>query len=102
MEPGFIDTQLYNNEQLAANPISDYDPWRQRASEAVRKHREKSLYPARVAEGILRIIESKSPRLRNIVSKEIARTFLMRRFLPESLFEQGARRYLNLDVKANK
>ena len=99
VEPGFVETQLYNNEQLAADPMSDYDPWRQRASEAVRKHREKSLDPARVAEGILRIIESKSPRLRNIVSKEVARTFLMRRVLPESLFEQGARRYLNLDVK---
>ena len=99
VEPGFIETQLYNNEQLAGNSISDYDPWRQRASEAVRRHREKSLDPARVAEGILRIIESKSPMLRNIVSKEIARTFLMRRFLPESLFEKGARRYLNLDVK---
>ena len=63
------------------------------------KHREKGIEPARVAECILRIIESKSPRLRNIIGKEIARTFLMRRLLPESLFEHGARRYLNLDVK---
>jgi NAD(P)-dependent dehydrogenase (short-subunit alcohol dehydrogenase family) len=99
VEPGFVKTDLYNNEQLAGNPISDYDPWRQRASKAVIKHREESLNPARVAEDILRIIESKSPRLRNIVGKEIARTFLMRRLLPESLFEQGARRYLNLEVK---
>jgi NAD(P)-dependent dehydrogenase (short-subunit alcohol dehydrogenase family) len=99
VEPGFIKTQLYNNEQIAGNSIGDYDPWRQRAIEAVRKHREKSLEPAQVAEGILRIIESESPRLRNIVSKEIARTFFMRRFLPESFFERGARRYLNLDVK---
>jgi NAD(P)-dependent dehydrogenase (short-subunit alcohol dehydrogenase family) len=99
VEPGFITTQLYNNELLAGNLISDYDPWRQRASAAVRKHREKSLDPSRVAESILRIIENKSPRLHNIVSKEIARTFLLRRLLPESLFEQGARRYLNLDVK---
>lgn len=99
VEPGFVKTELYNNEQLSGNPISDYDPWRQRASKAVIKHREESLNPARVAEDILRIIESKSPRLRNIVGKEIARTFLMRRLLPESLFEQGARRYLNLNVK---
>lgn len=99
VEPGFIGTKFFDNEQHAGNPISDYDPWRRRASEAVKKHKEKSLDPARVAECILRIIESKSPRLRNIVSKEIARTFLMRRLLPESLFELGARRYLNLDVK---
>jgi NAD(P)-dependent dehydrogenase (short-subunit alcohol dehydrogenase family) len=99
VEPGFIKTQLYNNEQIAGNSIGDYDPWRQRAIEAVRKHREKSLEPEQVAEGILRVIESKSPKLRNIVGKEIARTFLLRRLLPESLFEQGARRYLNLHVK---
>ncbi len=68
-------------------------------SEAMRKNREKSLDPSQVAESILRIIENKSPRLHNIVSKEIARMFLMRRLLPESLFEQGARRYLNLNVK---
>lgn len=59
VEPGFIKTQLYNKEQLADNPIRDYDPWRQRASEAVRKHRERSLDPERVAEGILRIIDKK-------------------------------------------
>jgi len=99
VEPGFVKTELYNNEQLAGNSIGDYDPWRERASQAAEKHREKSLEPEQVAEGVLRIIESKSPRLRNIVGKEIARTFLMRRFLPESLFEQGARRYLNLDAK---
>lgn len=99
VEPGFIKTQLYNNEQFAGNQINDYNPWRQRASEAMRKNREKSLDPSQVAESILRIIENKSPRLHNIVSKEIARMFLMRRLLPESLFEQGARRYLNLNVK---
>jgi short-subunit dehydrogenase len=99
VEPGFVHTQVRNNIQYAGDPISAYDPWRQRASEAVQKHREKGIEPARVAECILRIIESKSPRLRNIVGKEIARTFFMRRLLPESLFERGARRYLNLDVK---
>jgi short-subunit dehydrogenase len=99
VEPGYIGTKFFDNEQLAGNPISDYDPWRQRASEAVKKHIEKALDPARVAECILRIIESKSPKLRNIVSKDIARIFLMRRLLPGSLFEQGARRYLNLDAK---
>lgn len=99
VEPGFVYTQFRNNIQYAGDPISDYDPWRQRASEAVQKHREKGIEPARVAECILRIIESKSPRLRNIIGKEVARTFLMRRLLPESLFERGARRYLNLDVK---
>jgi short-subunit dehydrogenase len=98
VEPGFVHTQFHNNIQPASNPIADYDPWRQRVSEALQKHSEKGLEPTRVAECILRIIENQSPRLRNIVSKEIARTFLLRRVLPESLFERGARRYFNLDV----
>jgi short-subunit dehydrogenase len=99
VEPGFVHTQFHNNMQLASNPITDYDPWRQRVLAAFQKHREKGLEPTRVAECILQIIQSKSPRLRNIVSKEIARTFLLRRILPESFYERGARRYLNLDVK---
>jgi short-subunit dehydrogenase len=99
VEPGYIATKFFDNEQFAGNPISDYDPWRQRASEAVKKHREKSLDSVEVAEAILRIIESKSPKLRNIVSKDIARVFLMRRLFPESFFEQGVRRYLSLDAK---
>jgi len=99
VEPGFVHTQFHNNMQLASNPITDYDPLRQRVSEGFQKHREKGLEPTQVAECILRIIKSKSPRLRNIVSKEIARTFFLRRVLPESLYERGARRYLNLDFK---
>jgi NAD(P)-dependent dehydrogenase (short-subunit alcohol dehydrogenase family) len=99
VEPGFVQTKFRDNIQYARYPISDYDPWRQRAAKAVQKHREKGIEPARVAECILQIIESKSPRLRNIVGKEIARTYLLRRVLPESLFEHGARRYLNLDAK---
>jgi len=43
--------------------------------------------------------QGKSTSLRNTGSKRIARTFLMQRVLPEPLFEEGARPYLNLDGK---
>jgi NAD(P)-dependent dehydrogenase (short-subunit alcohol dehydrogenase family) len=99
VEPGFIKTHLLQNLQDAADRISDYDPWRQRVSEARQQFMEKALDPTLVAERILGIIKNKSPRLRHTVGKDIARVFRLRRFLPESLFEKGMRRTLHLDVK---
>ena len=99
VEPGFIKTNVWNNVQEAANQISDYAPWKQRALEVRHQFEEKALEPTVVAEVILRIIESKSPRLRHTVGSDVARISRMRRFLPESLFERGMRRTLHLDVK---
>jgi hypothetical protein len=55
--------------------------------------------PTLVAECVLRIMESKSPKLRYRVGKESDQAFGLRRFLPESFFERGMRRLLRLDVK---
>jgi hypothetical protein len=71
---------------------------RQQLLEARRQYAERAAEPALVAERVLSIIESGSPRLRNIVGKE-ARMVRLRRFLPEPLFERGMRRRLHLDVK---
>jgi len=99
VEPGFIKTNLQRNTQYGIDQISEYDSWRQRASEAARQYEEKAPEPTLVAECVLHIIESKSPRLRYTVGKEAARILRLRRFLPESLFEKGTRRFLHLDVK---
>jgi NAD(P)-dependent dehydrogenase (short-subunit alcohol dehydrogenase family) len=99
VEPGFIKTNLLRNTQYGTDRISDYDLWRQRASEARRQYEEKAPEPTLVAECVLHVIESKSPRLRYTVGKDASRAFRLRRFLPESLFEQGTRRFLHLDGK---
>jgi NAD(P)-dependent dehydrogenase (short-subunit alcohol dehydrogenase family) len=99
VEPGFIKTNLFRNTQYGTDRISNYDPWRQRASEAQRQYVEKALEPTQVAECVLHVIESKSPKLRYTVGKDASRVFRLRRLLPESLFEQGVRRFLHLDVK---
>jgi NAD(P)-dependent dehydrogenase (short-subunit alcohol dehydrogenase family) len=99
VEPGFIKTRLYHNMQRAAEQISDYDLWQQKASKAREQYVEKALDPTLVAECILSIIENKSPGLRHIVGREVARSVWLRRFLPESMFEKGVRRFLQLDVK---
>jgi short-subunit dehydrogenase len=99
VEPGFIKTHVWHNQQEAAHRISDYDPWRKRVFEACQEYDEKAPEPSVVAECVLRIVESKSPKLRYQVGKPAAQVFWLRRLLPESLFEQGARRFSRLDVK---
>jgi len=99
VELGFIKTNVWDNSKVAVNRISDYDPWRQRALEVRHQFEEKALEPAVVAEVILRIIESKSPRLRYTVGSDVARLSRLRRFLPEAMFEKGMRRTLHLDIK---
>jgi short-subunit dehydrogenase len=99
VEPGFIKTNVWSNVQDAANRINDYDPWRQRVREVRQQFEQKALEPTVVAEVILHIIESKSPRLRHTVGRDAARLFWMRRFLPQAMFEKGVRRALHLEIK---
>lgn len=99
VEPSSIKTQFWQNQQDASKRISDYDPWRQRLAEVRQQLLQKALEPTAVAEAILRIIESKSPRLRHTVGSEAARIARMRRLLPEAIFEKGMRRTLRLDIE---
>ncbi len=99
VEPGSVKTQFWQNQQNASERISDYDPWRQRLAEVREQFLQKALEPTSVAETILRIIESKSPRLRYAVGSDAARIARMRRLLPEAMFEKGMRRTLGLDIK---
>jgi short-subunit dehydrogenase len=99
VEPGHINTNLARNRQHGTDRISDYDPWRERAFEALERYEEKAPEPTLVADCILRIIESTSPRLRYRMGKDAAWPPRLRRFLPASSFEQGTRRYFHLDGK---
>ena len=99
VEPGYIKSDLRQNQTLATDRISDYDPWRKRVSGFRREWEERLPEPILVAKCILCIIGSKSPKLRYRVGKESAQAFWLRRVLPESLFERGIRRTLHLDVK---
>lgn len=40
-EAGFLRTSMMNNRQSTARRIADYEPWRERALDAVREHEEK-------------------------------------------------------------
>ena len=96
-EAGFLKTPMMNNRQIAANPIAEYDPWRQRALDAIRAHEEKAPGPELVATTLLDIISSTTPRLRYPIGRQATSVARLRRFLPAGLFEQGVRRTFSLD-----
>jgi short-subunit dehydrogenase len=101
VEPGFLRTPMMNHRQGAAQPIAEYDPWRQRAYDAIRAYEEKAPGPELVANTILRITGSKRPRLRYMVGPQAKLVTRLRRFLPERAFELGMRNTFRLDRKRN-
>jgi short-subunit dehydrogenase len=96
-EAGFLKTPMMNHRQIAANRITEYDPWRQRALDAIRADEEKAPGSEVVAETLLEIISSKTPRLRYPIGQQAKSVTRLRRFLPAGLFEQGVRRTFSLD-----
>ena len=96
-EAGFLKTPMMNHRQVAAKKIADYDPWRQRAFDAIRDAEEKGPGPDAVAETLFEIISSDAPRLRYAIGSQAKFVVRLRRFLPFSLYELGVRRTFWLD-----
>jgi NAD(P)-dependent dehydrogenase (short-subunit alcohol dehydrogenase family) len=96
-EPGFLKTPMMNNRQVGANRIDEYDPWRQRALNAIRASEEKGPGPELVAETLLEILSSNAPRLRYLIGPQARSVARLRRFLPAAMYERGVRRTFSLD-----
>ena len=96
-EAGFLKTPMMNNRQTGANRISEYEPWRRRALNAIRGYEEKGPGPELVAETLLEIISSDAPRLRYAIGQQAKSISRLRRFLPAAMYEQGVRRTFALD-----
>ena len=77
--------------------MTEYDPWRQRALNAIRASEDKAPGPEVVAEMLLGIVSSNSPRLRYLIGQQAKSVARLRRFLPAGMFEQGVRRSFSLD-----
>ena len=99
VEAGFLKTPLREKRQLAARQLSEYDPWRQRALDAVREAEESGPGPELLANCVLQIVESVRPRMRYAAGQQARLVSLLRRFLPAIAFEQGTRRNFHLDMK---
>jgi NAD(P)-dependent dehydrogenase (short-subunit alcohol dehydrogenase family) len=96
-EAGFLRTPMMNHRQVAARRLTDYDRWRQRALNGIRASEDKGPGPDVVANTLLEIISSSSPRLRYLIGQQAKSVSRLRRFLPARLFEQGVRRSFSLD-----
>jgi short-subunit dehydrogenase len=96
-EPGFLKTPMMNKRQVSAAQVSEYGPWRQRAFMAIRDIEEKAPGPESVAQAILSIIASKTPRLRYVIGSQAKLITRLQRFLPEGAYERGVRNTFRLD-----
>jgi NAD(P)-dependent dehydrogenase (short-subunit alcohol dehydrogenase family) len=96
-EAGFLRTPMMNHRQVGARRMTEYDPWRQRALNAIRASEETAPGPELVANTLLEIISSSSPRLRYLIGPQAKSVTRLRRFLPAGMFEQGVRRSFSLD-----
>jgi len=94
VEPGFFNT--HHSRISAANSISDYDEVRNRARSVDEELFDKGADPKAVAETILKIIESTSPRLHYVVGRE-KRYLLFKRLLPDSTIQSQTRKHWRLD-----
>ena len=77
VEAGFLKSPMMEHRQVAGQQIKEYDPWRQRAFKAIGDHEEKGLG--------------------YVVGQQAKVLSRLRQFLPEGVFEKGARRTFCLD-----
>jgi NAD(P)-dependent dehydrogenase (short-subunit alcohol dehydrogenase family) len=96
-EAGFLKTPMMHHRQAGSRRIAEYDPWRQRALEAIQAAEWDAPGPDFVADTLLEIISSPRPRLRYLIGRQAKTVARLRRFLPAGMFEQGVRRTFALD-----
>src|SRR5262249_26434893 len=82
VEAGLLKTELQHHRQLAARRIDAYNPWRQRALDAIHTAEEKAPGPELVAATVRQIVERDAPRLRYRIGGQARWVTLLRRFLP--------------------
>ena len=88
--------------QLAAVCVcTNYTPWRQAAMQALRASVESGMEPQAVAQVILRAATTR-PRLRYLVGRDAKALVLLKRLLPEPLFERVRRRVFQVGKPADR
>jgi hypothetical protein len=81
---------------MSEKRIDAYDQMRTRAGEALERNAENGGDPKLVAQKILQIVMTPSPRLECLVGKS-GRYKALKLLLPESMSERSVRRRYNLD-----
>jgi NAD(P)-dependent dehydrogenase (short-subunit alcohol dehydrogenase family) len=96
LEPGFFKTNLFSASKPSTDSIPDYKASEDRVISALHDFDLKGEDPIKVAELILRIIQSEKPKLRYAIGKNKS-GLLFKRLLPDSIFEGQVRRIFRVD-----
>jgi short-subunit dehydrogenase len=99
VEPSFVKTSIVS--QTPTHPIAAYNPARQAALQDLSTSVERGMEPHQVAQVILRAATTR-PRLRYLVGRDAKLLLLLKRLLPESLFERVRRRVFQVDKPADR
>ena len=99
VEPSFVKTSIVS--QTPTHPIASYNPARQAALQDLSTSIESGMEPHKVAQVILRAATTR-PRLRYLVGRDAKLLMLLKRLLPESLFERVRRRVFQVDKPADR
>jgi NAD(P)-dependent dehydrogenase (short-subunit alcohol dehydrogenase family) len=99
VEPSFVKTSIVS--QTPTQPIAAYNPARQAALQVLSTSVESGMEPRAVAQVILHAATTR-PRLRYLVGRDAKVLLLLKRLLPESLFERVRRRVFQVDKPADR
>jgi NAD(P)-dependent dehydrogenase (short-subunit alcohol dehydrogenase family) len=101
IEPGFFKTHLNREMQHGAMKSADYATLREALKTTLAAAIEQGDDPRKVAEMIVRIAGTKSPRLRYRVGNDSVWIPRLRALLSHNLFRRGMRRRFNMDKPAS-
>ena len=96
-EASSLKTPMMNKRQVSAAQLKEYDPWRQRAFDAIRENEQRAPGGELVSQTILSIVANKNPRLRYLVGTQAKIATRLQRYLPERAYEWGKRITFRLD-----
>jgi NAD(P)-dependent dehydrogenase (short-subunit alcohol dehydrogenase family) len=96
IEPGFFKTSLGENAKRGTKNIPDYSKAKKAVTSKLFDEIDNGGDPRMVADAVLELIESESPRFRYAVGKEKG-FYVVKRLMPDSAFESLARRHWGLD-----
>jgi NAD(P)-dependent dehydrogenase (short-subunit alcohol dehydrogenase family) len=88
-QAGFLKTPMMDKRQVSAARLKEYDAWRERAFTAIRDQEEKAPGPQLVAETVLKIISSKTPRLHYLIGPQAKFVSSIKWFLPAGAYERA-------------
>jgi len=96
IEPGFFNTNLLHTMSQGNLTIEDYTALRRAVESSLQKSISEGDNPNKVAELIVRVAESKSPRLRYRIGSDAVWVPRIKAVLPERMFRDGMIRRFNL------